>query len=95
MTTKKADFLKGLTDQELAERVNQEIADLCGAGRMTRAGFPRKRWTMSVPVDFDRDSDVLFAEMLRRYRLLAHLEEEVITDDAMDTGPAGDNLRGE
>lgn len=89
-TIKKADYLQTLSDQELADRVLQEIKALCGDNRMTKAGFPSKRWTMSVPVDFDRDSDVLFAEMLRRYRLLAHLEEEVITDDAMDTVPDGD-----
>ena len=94
MTTKKVDTLRALTDQELADRVLAEIKALCGDNRMTKAGFPNKRWTMSVPVDFDRDSDVLFAEMLRRFDLLAGIQEEIITDDAMDTGPDVDEDPG-
>ena len=51
------------TDKELIEKGWDEISALCGS-----AGKP-KRWTMTVPVDFNRDSDILFGEILKRFGL--------------------------
>ncbi len=65
----KLDALKALPDDELLEKAWAEISALCGSNK-----GPQKRWTMSVPVNAERDSDVLFGEVLRRY---AALEQRV------------------
>lgn len=65
----KLDALEALPDSELLEKAWAEISALCGADK-----GPQKRWTMSVPVDAERDSDVLFGEVLKRY---AALEQRV------------------
>ena len=56
----KLDRLKALSDQELLDRAWDELSALCGSHQ------PVKRWRMSVPVDADRDSDILFGEVLQR-----------------------------
>lgn len=52
-------YLTGLTDEELVQKTEDEISALCQGS---------KRWQMTVPVDFHRDSDVLFGELTRRFR---------------------------
>ena len=56
----KLDALKALPDDELLEKAWAEISALCGSNK-----GPQKRWTMSVPVNAERDSDVLFGEVCR------------------------------
>ena len=60
--------LEGLFDDELLEKAWAELSALCGS-----KGRPKK-WRMTVPVDADNDSDVLFGEILKRY---AQLEDEL------------------
>ena len=57
----KLDTLETLPDGEVIERAWTELSALCGAG------VPHKNWTMSVPVDADRDSDIIFGEVLKRF----------------------------
>ena len=52
-------YLEALSDIELADKAAKEVDDLCDG---------KKRWRMAVPVDFERDSDVLFAELIQRFR---------------------------
>jgi len=59
--------LSELSVEELLEKARNEISALCGSKGK------RKDWRMTVPVDEERDSDVLFGEVLRR---LAHLATE-------------------
>ena len=63
----KLDALEALGNKELIERGWKELSALCGADSRP------KRWTMTVPVDADRDSDILFGEILMRF---AKLEAE-------------------
>jgi hypothetical protein len=67
----KLDDLEALSNKDLLERAHNEISALCGA-----EGKP-KQWTMSIPVDADRDSDVLFGEVLIRFRKLDAVVELV------------------
>lgn len=48
-----------LTDEELIARCHDWIDKLCKSGG--------DKWTLSVPVDFDRDPDMLFIELIRRF----------------------------
>lgn len=65
----KLDNLEALSNKDLLERAWKEISALCGSD-----GKP-KQWTMSIPVDADRDSDVLFGEVLMRFRKLEAVVE--------------------
>ena len=56
--------LEALNDEDLLERAWAELSALCGS-----EGRPKK-WTMTIPVDADRDSDILFGEVLKRYEAL-------------------------
>ena len=56
--------LEELNDEDLLERAWTELSALCGS-----EGRPKK-WTMTIPVDADRDSDILFGEVLGRYAKL-------------------------
>lgn len=48
------------------ERARKEISDLCHG---------RRKWTMSVPVQLDRDSDIVFADVTcDAVRLCAEME---------------------
>ncbi len=66
------DALAVLPDDELLEKAWSEISALCGSNK-----GPQKRWTMSIPVNAERDSDILFGEVLRRYAALLILAENV------------------
>ena len=58
--------LEELPDDDLLERAWAELSALCGAdGR-------QKKWLMTIPVDADNDSDILFGEVLTRYAALKH-----------------------
>lgn len=52
--------LKVSSDHELLDRAWDELSALCGSGQ------PLKHWQMSIPVDADEDSDILFGEVLQR-----------------------------
>lgn len=49
-----------LSDEELAEACRKLVHDLCQTGG--------QRWRMSVPVDFNNDSDMLFCELINRFK---------------------------
>ena len=57
--------LEESSNKEILERAWAEITALCSEG---------KQWRMTVPVDADRDSDILFGEVLMRF---AKLEAEI------------------
>ena len=57
--------LEESSNKEILERAWAEITALCSEG---------KQWRMTVPVDADRDSDILFGEALMRF---AKLEAEI------------------
>ncbi len=57
----KMDRLKTASDHEILDRAWGELSALCGS-RQTP-----KHWLMSIPVDADRDSDIIFGEALRRF----------------------------
>lgn len=48
-----------LSDKELIEAVHALVSKQCKTGR---------GWQMSVPVDFNRDSDILISELIRRFK---------------------------
>lgn len=47
---------ESLTDAEAVKLASAELSRLCKGGR----------WQMTIPVDFRRDSDVIFGEVIRR-----------------------------
>lgn len=49
-----------LSDEELAEKCDAWISELCKTGG--------RCWTLSVPVNFNRDPDMLFSELIRRFK---------------------------
>jgi hypothetical protein len=51
-----------LSDQELSEKCEEWISRLCNSGG--------REWTLRVPVDFDRDPDMLFSELNKRFKRL-------------------------
>ena len=65
----KLERLKRLSDDELLEMAWAELSALCGA-----KGRPKK-WRMTVPVDADNDSDILFGEVLMRYAKLKSVRD--------------------
>ena len=62
--------LTDLTNDELVVRVRKELSSLCNSS----CSIP-KRWQMTIPVGFNRDSDVLFGEMLSRFCRLTRVNE--------------------
>ena len=64
------DNLKALSNKDLLERAWNELSALCGSNK-----GPPKEWTMTIPVDADRDSDVLFGEVLMRFVKLEAVAE--------------------
>ena len=59
----KLDALKALDDGALLEKAWHELNALCG----NVPGERRKDWIMHIPVDAERDSDVIFGEVLMRF----------------------------
>lgn len=51
-----------LTDAELRDAVQKWVSKLCETGG--------RAWTLSVPVNFDRDPDMLITELCKRYAAL-------------------------
>jgi len=49
-----------LTDLGLIERLDDWNSDLCKTGG--------KAWTLSIPVNFDNDPDMLISELIRRFK---------------------------
>lgn len=52
-----------LTDQQLIDLANSMVNDLAQTGG--------RAWTMRVPVDFDRDHDMIFSELISRFEKLS------------------------
>lgn len=50
-----------LTDQELSEKCNFWISALCKSGG--------ESWTLRVPPDFNYDPDLLFSELIKRFKV--------------------------
>lgn len=57
-----------LTDHELLEKCGQWVTDLCESGG--------RKWTLRVPVDFNRDPDILFSELIRRFKTIIEPHEK-------------------
>lgn len=51
-----------LTDQELIDKCDQWITSLAKTGGET--------WSLSIPVDFNKDPDMLFLELINRFKAL-------------------------
>lgn len=51
-----------LTDQELIDKCDAWITSLAKSGGDT--------WTLSIPVDFNKDPDMLFCELITRFKAL-------------------------
>ena len=69
----KLDALKALDDGALLEKAWHELNALCG----NVPGERRKEWIMHIPVDAERDSDVIFGEVLMRFGKLLQQEERI------------------
>jgi hypothetical protein len=52
-----------LSDEQLIEKCEKWIDSLCKTGG--------KSWTLRVPVDFNNDPDMLFTELIERFRMIA------------------------
>ena len=72
------DNLKALSNKDLLERAWNELSALCGSNK-----GPPKEWTMTIPVDADRDSDVLFGEVLMRFVKLETVTEKATEAEKM------------
>lgn len=57
MTTQEEERQCTLTNKELLEACHKAISDM----------YTKQRWQMTVPVDFNRDSDMLLAELCKRF----------------------------
>lgn len=61
-----------LSDDDLLEKCDEWIEKLCKSGG--------KDWCLSVPVNFNRDPDMLFVELMNRFKenksLISHLEKQ-------------------
>ncbi len=49
-----------LTDLELADKCDGQISEMCKTGG--------RSFSMSVPVNFNSDTDMLFSELVNRFR---------------------------
>ena len=67
--------LEESSNKEILERAWAEITALCSEG---------KQWRMTIPVDADRDSDVLFGEVLKRFAQLEAALDKRLRQEYMD-----------
>jgi hypothetical protein len=58
-----------LSDQKLIDSCREWISKLCDSGG--------KEWTLGVPVDFNRDPDMLFSEVITRFKSTTEENEEL------------------
>lgn len=56
-----------LSDLELCEAIDKFVSKQCKTG---------KAWQMTVPVDFNRDSDMLITELVQRFKARVEVKEE-------------------
>ena len=57
-----------LSDEELVEKCTEWISKLCATGG--------RAWSLEVPVNFNRDPDILFSELIQRFkRMSPHINE--------------------
>lgn len=75
-----------LSDGELIERCEQWVHDLAETGG--------ERWTLSVPVNFNRDPDMLFIELGKRFGQAA-LELEAVKAERDELVMANNRLKGD
>ena len=71
----KMERLENRTNAEILELAWDEITVLCGGKRR------HKKWTMTVPVDADRDSDIIFGEVLQRFSKLNDEVDQLETEN--------------
>lgn len=57
-----------LTDEELIKKCSDWVDKLCKSGG--------KSWTLRVPVDFNKDPDMLFCALIERFSQLKKDKEE-------------------
>lgn len=67
-----------LSDQELIDKCDQWVTSLAKSGGET--------WSLSVPVNFNKDPDMLFIELINRFKALKH------TAPITDIGPVSRGL---
>jgi len=68
----KLERLKAASDHEMLDRAWEELSALCGSRQRP------KSWQMSIPVNADRDSDIIFGEVLGRFaELVGYSLEQV------------------
>lgn len=56
-----------LTNETLCNKCEKIVSNLCETGG--------KSWTLSVPVDFNNDPDILFSELNKRFKYLQRENE--------------------
>jgi hypothetical protein len=69
MSNKTQDKGCTLSDQKLIDSCREWISKLCDSGG--------KEWTLGVPVDFNRDPDMLFSEVITRFKSATEENEEL------------------
>lgn len=55
-------------DKDLIEKARNMVNELCQTGG--------RSWTMRVPVDLEKDHDMVFTRLINRFEILAGLKEE-------------------
>jgi len=77
------DAMCRLSDTELCDAVVALVSRMCDTGA--------RGWRMSVPVDTERDSDILVSELVKRFR--AAKAEDVRTNTVQQAKPATDSTQ--
>lgn len=62
-----------LSDDELIAACSKWIDDLCRSGG--------SKWSLTVPVDFNRDPDMLFTELINRFKLTVQPAQHITYQD--------------
>lgn len=61
-----------LSDEDLVKKCAEWVDKLCKSGGSS--------WSLSVPVNFEKDPDVLFSELIKRYSEKYHISTEHDTE---------------
>jgi DNA repair ATPase RecN len=69
MSNKTQDEGCTLSDQELSDSCREWISKLCKSGG--------REWMLSIPVSFNRDPDMLFSELITRFKSATEENEEL------------------
>lgn len=62
MGSSNLDDLKNMTNVDLVDKCDKWVTNLCNSGGKT--------WFLHVPPDFENDPDMLFSELITRFRIL-------------------------